>query len=62
MVLELVGGVEGVVRAAVRPDEHHAPRKVVVARPVLPVEEGSSRIGQVWRIFIRFWIIFRRHV
>ena len=35
VVLELVGGVEGVVGAAVRPDEHHAPRKVVVARAVL---------------------------
>ena len=55
MVLELVGGVEGVVRAAVRPDEHHAPRKVVVARAVLPVE-GSSHIGQVWRILIRGFV------
>ena len=56
MVLELVGGVEGVVGAAVRPDEHHAPRKVVVARAVLPVK-GSSHIGQIWRILIRFSVL-----
>ena len=47
MVLELVGGVEGVVGAAVRPDEHHAPRKVVVARAVLLGLFPAEPSGQV---------------